>query len=72
MKFQEQIQFFLHSTPHEAPEWMQAHETLKRLMKCMNNEMPFNVILRDSQGGSYISPSQKEKMIFKEFASKTE
>ena len=71
LKFQEQIQFFLDTTPHDAPEWVQAHESFKRLTKCINVEIPFSVVLRDFEGGSYISPTKKEKMSFKEFVKKT-
>ena len=59
-----QLEFFLRTTPTDTIEWQNANESLKRLMKVHSKQMPFKVILRDKEGGSYISPTTKEKMKF--------
>ncbi len=64
LKMEQQIQFFLSTTPKDTLEWKNANEVLHRLRKCMAGEMVFNVVLKDTEGGSYITPSKEEKMRF--------
>ncbi|QEE14641.1 ZPR1 zinc finger domain-containing protein [Promethearchaeum syntrophicum] len=67
LKMKTQLEFFLRTTPTDIIEWQNANESLKRLNKVLSKQMPFKVILRDKEGGSYISPTTKEKMKFTEY-----
>jgi len=64
LKMKTQIEFFLRTTPTDTIEWQNANESLKILNKVQLKQMPFKVILRDKEGGSYISPTNEEKMKF--------
>ena len=64
LKMKTQLEFFLRTTPTDIIEWQNANESLKRLNKVLSKQLSFKVILRDKEGGSYISPTTKEKMIF--------
>ena len=64
LKMKTQLKFFLRTTPTDTNEWQNANESLKRLKEALSKQMPFKVILRDKEGGSYISPTTKEKMKF--------
>jgi len=64
LAMQEQVQYFLRVHPSDTIEYENAQETLKKIENAMNNQMPFTLILRDDIGGSYVSPSKKEKMTF--------
>ncbi len=64
MRIEEQLEFFLSSTPTDTKSWMNANEAKKRLKKCMIGEMDFTVVLKDPQGGSYIAPTQPDLMEF--------
>lgn len=67
LKIEEQVKFFLQTTPSETKEWEQANETLKRLTACKERRKNFTVILTDMEGGSYITPATPEKLEFTEF-----
>lgn len=64
LKMEQQVEFFLNTTPHETIEWRNAHEAKKRLKACMAGQRPFHLILSDPEGGSYISPTDPHKMTF--------
>lgn len=69
LKMEGRLKFFLESTPNDSIEWMNANESLKRLNKVKSKKKPFTVILRDKEGGSYITPSKEEKMTFSAYNS---
>ncbi len=64
LKMKEKLQYFLDSTPIESLEWKNANEAFKRLNNCLAGKMPFKLILKDPDGGSYITPSNEEKLVF--------
>ncbi|MCF2139252.1 MAG: ZPR1 zinc finger domain-containing protein [Candidatus Lokiarchaeota archaeon] len=72
LRIEQQIQFFLQTTPSDTPEWKNAHDSLTRLRACKSGEMSFTVILTDFDGGSYITPTDKEKMVFEKLTVKSE
>ncbi|MHA1583871.1 MAG: ZPR1 zinc finger domain-containing protein [Promethearchaeota archaeon] len=72
LKMEKQLKFFTNTTPVELIEWKNANEALKRLNHCITGELHFTVILRDRDGGSYITPTRKEKMIFTPYKMKNE
>ena len=67
LKMKTQLEFFLRTTPTDIIEWQNANECFKRLNKALSKQLPFKVILRDKEGGSYISPTTKGKMKFTEY-----
>ncbi|MHA1510429.1 MAG: ZPR1 zinc finger domain-containing protein [Promethearchaeota archaeon] len=67
LKMKTQIEFFMRTTPTDTIEWKNANESFKRLNKVLSKQMPFKLILRDKEGGSYISPTNEEKMKFTEY-----
>jgi len=67
LKMKTQLEFFIRTTPIDTIEWKNANESKKRLNKAYSKQMPFKLILRDKEGGSYISPTSKEKMKFTEY-----
>ncbi|WP_457558786.1 ZPR1 zinc finger domain-containing protein [Candidatus Harpocratesius sp.] len=71
LRMEKQIQFFLQTTPSDTPEWKNAHDSLTRLNACKSGKMSFTVILTDFDGGSYITPTHKEKMVFEPLAEKS-
>ena len=64
MNIQEHLEFFLNTTPIDTLEWMNANESKKRLLNILSGKMAFKVILRDYEGGSYISANSPEKLTF--------
>jgi len=64
LKMKTQLEFFLRTTPTYTIEWQNANESLKSFNEAYSKQMAFKVILRDKEGGSYISPTNEEKMIF--------
>ena len=67
LKMKTQLEFFIRTTPIDTIEWKNANESKKRLNKVYSKQMPFKLILRDKEGGSYISPTNEEKMKFTEY-----
>jgi len=63
-RIEQQLEFFLDTTPHTTKEWEQANECKKRFNACLSGEMDFTVVLKDPEGGSYISPTDDEKLEF--------
>ncbi len=64
LKMKTQLEFFLRTTPTDTIEWQNANESLKSFNEAYSKQMAFKLILRDKEGGSYISPTNEEKMIF--------
>lgn len=64
LKMKTQLEFFLRTTPTDTIEWQNANESLKSFNEVYSKQMAFKLILRDKEGGSYISPTNEEKMIF--------
>ena len=69
LKMKTQVEFFLKTNPTDCKEWENANEVFKRLKNCLSGKMKFTVILDDPEGGSYISPSNPNKMSFKPYPS---
>jgi len=72
LKMKTQIEFFLETTPTDSLEWNNANESFKRIKKVLSKQLPFKVILRDIEGGSYISPTNQEKMKFNAYSTTKE
>ena len=68
LKIEEQICFFLKTTPRDSEPWTRGNEALERLKQVLHGDLAFTVILRDEIGGSYISPSNPQKMRFIPFS----
>ena len=68
LKIEEQIVFFLKTTSHNSESWTRGNEALERLKQVLRGNLVFTVILRDEIGGSYISPSNPQKMRFIPFS----
>ncbi|MHA1522261.1 MAG: ZPR1 zinc finger domain-containing protein [Promethearchaeota archaeon] len=64
LKMEQQVDFFLSTTPQETVEWKNANNAKTRLISCKNAQQPFTLILTDPEGGSYITPSTDSKMVF--------
>ena len=64
LSIQGQIKFLLKNLRPETKQWENASIAQAKLTACLSGEIPFTVILRDTMGGSYISPNNKEKMHF--------
>jgi len=64
LKMEEQLAFFLETTPKDTREWINGNEAYKRLKKALDGGLNFTVILRDLDGGSYITPTNPQKMTF--------
>ncbi|UYP46133.1 hypothetical protein NEF87_002418 [Candidatus Lokiarchaeum ossiferum] len=70
LKIEEKLKFFLETNPIDSIEWKNCNESIKRLRKCMAGEMVFNVVLKDTDGGSYITPTSADKMTFVSYKKK--
>lgn len=64
LKMQEQLDFFLRTTPIADQAYPPAMASKQKLDLCIAGKMAFTVILEDPEGGSYISPVKLEKMAF--------
>ncbi len=64
LKMEQQVDFFLSTTPQDAVEWKNAHTAKTSLVACKNGQQNFTLILTDPEGGSYVTPTTESKMIF--------
>lgn len=71
LKIQQRVEFFLDTSPKNSQEWMHANEAKKRLFSALKGNLPFTVILTDYEGGSYIKPTNAQKMQFTKLPQKS-
>ena len=69
-RIKSKLQFFINSNPDDTIEWKNAQTSYEMILKCMDGTEPFIIELDDKEGGSYINPTNKQKMIFSPYEKK--